>query len=101
MVNRGQEEDEEEEDLETKMFFKSAENFSDGWVWKVNMLPFGRKSWQLSYGCENPFEIRNFDQILLNILNFFTILRDIVCYGTYYFFDIFLKDVENFCEGRQ
>ena len=24
---------------------------------------------------------------------------DIVCYGTYYFLDILLKDVENFCEG--
>ena len=27
------------------------------------MLQFGRKSKQLSYGCENQFEIRNFEQI--------------------------------------
>ena len=65
------------------------------------MLLFGRKFRQLSYGCENPFEIRNFDQILLNILNFFEIICDIVSYGTYYFLDIFLKDVEKICEGRR
>ena len=63
------------------------------------MLKFGRKSKQLSYGCENQFEIRSFEQILLNFWYFLKILGDIVCYGTYYFLDILLKDVENFCEG--
>ena len=48
-------------------------------------------------------EIINFDKILLNNLNFFAISRDIVCYGTYYFLDIFLKDANIFVKdaGRR